>query len=150
MLQSRSQVKFRLNVLSSQIAQGSLLRGIALGPAGLVRFHDTCSLLTWLLHGSLTKGELCQVSAEFWVGCVPDAMAGGHPIPSSRTPSQPGWPLPGEHALHECSVTLLLSGMLGEGDVAAFLDRQVLEIGDVLPALYFADPRERASSRAVK
>lgn len=37
-------------------------------------------------------------------GCVPDAMAGGHPIPSSRTPSQPGWPLPGEHALHECSV----------------------------------------------
>lgn len=85
-------------MLSSQIAQGSLLRGIAPGPTGLVRFHNTCLLLTWLLHGSLAKGEPCQVSAEFWVGCVPDAMAGGHPIPSSRTLSQPGWPL------HECSV----------------------------------------------
>lgn len=41
--------------------------------------------------------------------------------------------------------------MMGEGDAAAFLDGHVLEIGDVLlPALYFADPGERAGSRAVK
>lgn len=82
-------------MLSSQIALGSLLRGITLGPAWLVRFHNICSLLAWLLHGSLAKGERCQVSTEFWVGCVPDAMVGGHPIPR---------PAAGEHALHECSI----------------------------------------------
>lgn len=70
-------------MLPSQTAQGSLLRGITLGPARLVRFRDTCSLLTWLLHGSLAKGEPCQVSAEFWVGYVPDAVAGGLPSPAA-------------------------------------------------------------------
>lgn len=77
--------------MAGQIPQHLLAPGLA--PPRQLGQGRAVSGLCRVLRGGGDRG-----------GCVPDALAGGHPIPSSRTPSQPGWPLPGEHALHECSV----------------------------------------------